>query len=183
MPCLLHSSPADTIHSLPVGKAGSGFKRFHANSSERTGRLCCLESSCCFKTPSLLDSWEGQQLHVPHSFTPERRLFSSLPAIGLSSCSRAVGIPTPALDVWSHLLTHTFGIWAACRHTSTAHVTAVGMHQPQVLVPKKPELAQIRWEPAMVRVHFHFKMKLQVDVFSCTAGGRRAAQSKEIPLK
>ena len=86
MPCLLHSGPVDAIRSLPAGKAGSGFKHFHVNSSERTGRLCCLESSCCFKTPSFLDSWKGQSLHVPHSFTPEGRLSSWWPAAGL--CSR-----------------------------------------------------------------------------------------------
>lgn len=70
MPCLLYLSPPDAVQSLPVGKAGSGFKQFHVNSSEGTGRLCCLESSCCFKTLSFLDSWKEQHLHVPHSFTP-----------------------------------------------------------------------------------------------------------------
>lgn len=93
---LLHLGPADAIHSGSMGKAGSGCKQFHVNSSEKTGRLCCLESSCCFKIPSFLD--KEQQLHVPHSFTPEKRLFSFCASnrVFLTQ-KRAVGILTRAL--------------------------------------------------------------------------------------
>lgn len=44
------------------------------NSSEGTGRQC-LESSCCFRTLSFLNSWKGQHLHILNSFTPSRQPF------------------------------------------------------------------------------------------------------------
>lgn len=125
VPCLLYSGLADAIHSLPRGKAGSGFKWFHVNSSERTGRLCCLESSCYFKTLSFLDSWKGQYLHVPHSFTPERRLFSSLPAPGLSSCRRELLASPPVPWICGPVSSHMH----------SASELPAGTQAPLVLLP------------------------------------------------
>lgn len=107
MPCLLHSGPADAIHSLPVGKAWSGFKQFHVNSSERTGRLCCLESSCCFKT---LSSWTAgkSSTYMSHiALHLKESLFSSLPATGLSSRRRELLVSPPKPLVRGPVRSHT----------------------------------------------------------------------------
>lgn len=121
----------------------------------------------------------AEQLYGPQRFTPDKKLFLKFFCLcqkwRFSCAERAVGIPSRAPGMWFCLLMPILGselpAGSCCCHV---HAPASGLGT--FPGPKKAELAQMRWEPAMGRVNF--TARLWVVVFFHAAGGGGAAPTE-----